>query len=86
MDCECKFNKKTDLGETCQNGFVVLEDLLAHGYVPATLNVAPSEFNDIDDPKAVYGKPADKFEAMTMAKTLEARAKAAEAAAASRIE
>lgn len=86
MNCECKFDKNRDLGEASQTGYVVLEELLAHGYVPPNLNVAPADFNDIDDPKAVYGKPADKFEAMTMAKSLEVRAKVAEAAAAARTE
>lgn len=80
MECICKFNKMTDIAETSQSGFVDLSDLLSHGYVPPSLNVAPEEFNDIEDPKAVYGRPEDTFHAISLSKTLDARAKAAEAA------
>lgn len=73
MFSECFFDKDHDLGEASQSGFVVLDDLLAHGIVPNTLNVAPESFNDIDDPKSILGRPSDQFEAMTMAKELTAR-------------
>lgn len=84
MRCNCQYDKDRDLGEASQSGFVVLDDLLAHGVVPANLNVAPESFNDIEDPRSIYGRPSDQFEAMTLAKTLDKRAAAAEAVAARR--
>lgn len=86
MYCKCPFNKLADIGEASQSGYVDLSELLSHGLVPSDLNVAEADFNSIEDPQAVYGRPGDQFEAMTMAKTLNARAKAAEAAAAAREE
>lgn len=81
---KCPFNKLADLGEASQSGYVDLSELLSHGVVPSNLNVAETDFNSIDDPQAVFGRPSDNFEAITMTKILNARAKAAEVAAAAR--
>ena len=84
MDSICKYSKITDLGEASQSGAVDLSELLAHGVVPSNLNVTAESFNDIEDPKAVFGRPSDQFEAISMTKTLNARAKAAQAVKESR--
>lgn len=80
MDCVCKFDKKRDLAETSQSGFVDLCDLLKNHILPGNLDVSTESFNGIEDPEAVFGRPSDNLEAMTIGKTLEARARAAEAA------
>lgn len=67
------YNADTDCGEASQSGFVVLDDLLGHGIIPDGLNISPESFNDIDDPRSIYGRPSDQFEAMTMAKELNNR-------------
>lgn len=67
------YNPDTDCGEASQSGFVVLDDLLGRGIIPDGLNVSPESFNDIDDPRSIYGRPSDQFEAMTMAKELNKR-------------
>lgn len=80
MDCKCTFDKSRDLGETSQTGFVDLCDLLKNHILPGNLDVNSASYNDIEDPQAVFGRPSDPLEALTMGKTLEARARAAEAA------
>ena len=80
MDCICKFDKFRDVAEASQSGFVDLSDLLKNHILPGNLDVNSGSFNDIDDPQAVFGRPSDNLEAMTIGKTLEARARAAEAA------
>lgn len=80
MESICTYNKDRDLAEVSQHGAVDLSELLSHGVVPSDLNVVAESFNDIEDPKAVYGRPSDQFEAISMSKTLTARAKAAQVA------
>jgi len=78
MLCVCKFDKLRDIGEASQSGFVDLSDLMEKGIVPSDLNVTEASFNQIDDPKAIYGRPSDQFEAITLAKDLEKRGTAAQ--------
>lgn len=73
MEVITEFDPKRDIAETSQTGYVDLYELLGHGVVPSNLNVVPESFNDIDDPRSIYGKPSDQFEAMSMAKELNKR-------------
>lgn len=73
MEVVTEFDPLRDIAETSQSGYVDLYELLGHGVVPSNLNVAPESFNDIEDPRSIYGKPSDQFEAMSMAKDLNKR-------------
>ena len=75
---ETFYDPVRDLGEASQSGYVDLYELLGNGVLPADLNVSAETFNDIEDPRSIYGKPSDQFEAMTMAKELKKRGAAAQ--------
>lgn len=75
---ETFYDPVRDLGEASQSGYVDLYQLLGNGVLPANLNVTAESFNDIEDPKSIYGKPSDQFEAMSMAKELNKRGAAAQ--------
>lgn len=84
MNCDIKYDPKRDLCEPSQTGYVDLVDLVSHGVIPEGLNVSEESFNNIDDPKAIYGRPQEQFHAMSLAKELNQRGELAEKAAAAR--
>ena len=84
MNCDVKFDPIRDLSEPSQTGFVDLVDLVSHGVIPEGLNVTEEAFNNIEDPKAIYGRPQEQFHAMSLAKDLKKRGELADKAAAAR--
>lgn len=60
------FNEVTDLADVDQFGFVDLADCLSNGEVPADLNPTDDQYNGIEDPSEILGKPSDVFEAYKM--------------------
>lgn len=81
MNCDIKFDSNRDLSEPSQTGYVDLVDLVSHGVIPEGLNVSEELFNNIDDPKAIYGRPQEQFHAMSLAKDLKKRGELADRAA-----
>lgn len=63
---KCDFNDVTDIKEVDQFGFVDLNECMANGQVPSSVSNTEDEYNDIDDPSSILGKPRDVFEAYKM--------------------
>ena len=66
MICKCEYNDITDIKEVDQFGFIDLNECMANGQVPSTVSNTEDEYNDIDDPASILGKPHDVFEAYRM--------------------
>lgn len=56
------FNPLKDVCEVDQFGFVDLADAFLTGTIASNLTIEDLTFTDIDDPKAVSGKPRNVFE------------------------
>lgn len=68
---ELKFDKKRDLAEVDQFGFVNITESIANGYVPNDLTNVADNFDGVDiDPESIIGRPKDTFEAMRMQDTI----------------
>ena len=63
---KCDFNDITDIKEVDQFGFVDLNECMANGQVPSSVSNTEDEYNDINDPSSILGKPHDVFEAYRM--------------------
>lgn len=61
-----KFDKDKDVKPVDQFGFIDLRSAFEHGYVPGSADVEESDYNDIENPASIIGKPEDAFEAMRM--------------------
>lgn len=68
MRQECKYNPITDIQRVEQCGFVDLAAANAASSIPSDLSASELQYNDIDDPNGIAGRPSDAFEAAQMAK------------------
>ena len=66
MICKCDYNDIVDIKEVDQFGFVDLNECMANGQVPSSVSNTEDEYNGIDDPSSILGKPHDVFEAYRM--------------------
>lgn len=66
MVCECVYNEVSDNTAVEQYGFVDLSSAIANGAIPSTISNTEDEYNDIEDPASILGKPHDVFEAYRM--------------------
>lgn len=66
MICECRFDPKKDIYEVDQFGFIDLQECLANGEVPSTIADSEDQYNGIEDPGEILGKPSDVFDAYKM--------------------
>ena len=66
MICKCEYNDIVDIKEVDQFGFVDLNECMANGQVPSSVSNTEDEYNGIDDPASIMGKPHDVFEAYKM--------------------
>lgn len=74
---DCKYDPVRDIAPVDQFGFIDLKSALAESVVPSQMPGAETDYNGIDDPIQVLGKPHDIFEAMDTQKALEAAAASA---------
>lgn len=70
VEC-CLFDPVRDLAPVDQFGFIELKSALAESVVPSQLPDSESDYNGIDEPDKVLGKPRDIFEAMDAQKAAE---------------
>lgn len=71
MRCVCKYDKRRDLQEVDQFGFVDLVKSANEGFVPHDLGDTSSSFDGVDvDPESIIGKPSDRFDAIRMQESL----------------
>lgn len=69
-----KYDPIRDIKPVDQVGFIDLKSALANSCVPSQLPDSEVEYNGIEDPAAIGGKPTDIFEAMEMVSDLDAAA------------
>lgn len=63
---DCSFNPKRDLKPVEQFGAIDRKSAFATGVVPTVVPDAETDYNGIDNPASILGKPEDVFEAMHM--------------------
>lgn len=68
---DCPYNPVRDLAPVEQFGFIELKDALANSIVPSQMPESETDYNGIDEPDKVLGKPRDIFEAMDAQKAAE---------------
>lgn len=68
---ECPFDPVRDIAPVEQFGFIELKDALANSIVPSQMPESETDYNGIDEPDKVLGKPRDIFEAMDAQKAAE---------------
>lgn len=76
---ECSFDPVRDLAPVEQFGFIDLKVSLDSSVVPSQMPESSSDYNGIDDPNKILGKPRDVFEAIDTQKALEAAAASGDA-------
>lgn len=59
---KCEFDSVKDNTDVDQFGFVDLASCLENGVVPSEIADSEANYNDIDDPSTIIGKPRDVFE------------------------
>ena len=62
----CDYNEVCDLKDVDQFGFIDLVECLENVVVPSTVANSEANYNDIEDPASILGKPRDVFEAYAM--------------------
>lgn len=77
------FDSSKDVCEVDQFGYLDLRKAMIDGVVKGDLVVDESSYNDIDDPRAIVGRPLDQFDAMEKGISLLKGVAAAEAASSS---
>lgn len=75
---ECNYDPVRDLQPVDQFGFIDLKVALASSSVPSQMPDSDTDYNGIDEPDMVLGKPRDIFEAIDSQMALEAAAAAAD--------
>lgn len=73
---ECLFDPVRDLKPVEQFGFIDLKTALDSSIVPSQMPESETDYNGIEDPNQVLGKPSDIFEAIDTQKALESAAAA----------
>ena len=66
----CDFDKRRDLQEVEQTGFVNLVQALGHNVIDGNLELDDEKFNGIEEPAAILGRPKDGFDAMHYRETI----------------
>lgn len=68
---DCPFDPVRDIAPVEQFGFIELKDALANSIVPSQMSESETDYNGIDEPDKILGKPRDIFEAMDAQKAAE---------------
>lgn len=77
---ECKYDPAKDMQAVEPFGFVDLKDALVNNCVPSQLPDSDTDYNGIEDPDAILGRPSDVFDALRMQTDMDARVSAAKVA------
>lgn len=77
---ECKYNPIEDLKPVDAFGFLDLASAYVNKTVPSDTVTQDADYNGIDDPASILGKPRDVFDALRMQDRIKASAKSAESA------
>lgn len=69
---DCKYNPARDLKPVDENGWLDLASAYVNKTVPSDLVSQETDYNDIDDPESIAGKPSDVFDALMFDKSVQA--------------
>lgn len=64
------FNPIKDKTPVTGSGFIDLKSAMVNHTIPSNIAESDMQYNGIDDPTAILGKPRDVFEAMEMQKSI----------------
>lgn len=67
------FDKRKDMEEVDQFGWLNLTDAYANGVIPADLRATEGEFAPVENAESMIGRPADEFDAIRMGKFIKER-------------
>lgn len=67
---DCSFDFKRDVQAVEQSGYIDLAKANATSSIPGDIGTADLQYNDIEDPRSIGGRPSDAFEAAAMAKSV----------------
>lgn len=70
MLCICEFDPIRDIQAVDPTGGLDLAKAHAMSSVPANIAAEELQYNDIDDPRSIGGRPSDSFEAVQMSKSV----------------
>lgn len=65
------FDETKDVAVVEQSGFLDLQEAWVNKVVPGDISSSALDYNGIEEPDAILGKPRDFADAYTMAKNLE---------------
>lgn len=60
------FNPKRDKTPVSQTGYIDLKSAMVNNAIPTEVAETEEQYNGIEDPASILGKPSDVFEAMEM--------------------
>lgn len=63
---ETHFDPIKDITPVSQTGFVDLNSAFANNFVPSVSENAECDYNGIEDPASILGRPRDVFEGLEM--------------------
>ena len=69
---DCGYNPLRDISPVAPDDSIDLHAAFESGFVPNESAVSESDFQNIDDPKSIIGRPANEFEAIHMVQSLKA--------------
>lgn len=75
---ECKYNPLVDMKPVDSFGFLDLASAYVNKTVPSDTVTQDADYNGIDDPASILGKPRDVFDALRLQDRIKASAKSAE--------
>ena len=73
MICICEYDENRDQREVDQFGFIDLALFALPEPFPSTVADSEANYNGIDDPSSILGKPSDIFEGIRMMNTIKER-------------
>ena len=62
----CVYNPMCDICAVEPFGYINLVEAVENGTVPSSINNVEAEYNGIEDPRTIIGKPGDIFEMYRM--------------------
>ena len=69
---DCPYDPVRDIAPVEQFGFIDLKSALDSSIVPSQMPESDQDYNGIDNPEEIAGKPRDIFEAIDAQKAIEA--------------
>lgn len=63
---KCPFNPKVDKSPVSLLGYVDLKSAMVNHALPSQIAESEADYNGIEDPASIMGRPTDVFEAMEM--------------------